>query len=397
VATRDKGAERRTRRLFYACCEDLTQEAAWTVHIREVVNNWEKLGVPVTLFAPRIRPFSVPPVCDVVYVPTIDVRIVREYLYLVILPLYILLFGLRRRPDALYCREMNLMAPVVCVTRLLGIPVIMEINGFLLGNLRMVGASGLRLSIFRFFQMINLRLADSIVFAGKDYLDLFGREYDIEKEKARYVPNGVDTDLFSPGNRQEAARLIGLDPARRYVTFVGTFHPHSLTPLIIRAAERIIGRHDDIDFLMVGEGHDLALCRAMAREMGISDRVIFRGTQKNRDVPNYLRSSALLINLIEGSEDCGSMKLLEYMSSGGAVVVNKGSAFGISLTHRKDCCIIKETVPEALAEAIETLIGDDGTRQKMGMNARRLIIDHFSWKKTAEKLISVIDEAGNRH
>ena len=104
-----------------------------------------------------------------------------------------------------------------------------------------------------------------------------------------------------------------------------------------------------------------------------------------------------MINLIEGSEDCGSMKLLEYMSSGGAVVVNRGSAFGISLTHRKDCCIIKETTPEALAEAIETLIGDDGTRRKMGMNARRLIIDHFSWKKTAEKLISVIDEVGNRH
>ena len=207
-------------------------------------------------------------------------RIVREYLYLVILPLYILLFGLRRRPDALYCREMNLMAPIVCVARLLGIPVIMEINGFLLGDLRMVGASGLRLSIFRFFQMINLGLADSIVFAGKDYLDLFGREYGIEKEKARFVPNGVDTDLFSPGNRQEAARLIGLDPARRYVTFVGTFHPHSLTPLIIGAARRIVGRHDDIDFLMVGEGHDLALCRAMAREMGISGRVIFRGRKK---------------------------------------------------------------------------------------------------------------------
>jgi hypothetical protein len=30
-------------------------------------------------------------------------------------------------------------------------------------------------------------------------------------------------------------------------------------------------------------------------------------------------------------------------------------------------------------------------------DARRLILDHFSWKKTAEKLISVIDEVGDRH
>ena len=52
--------DRRTRHLFYACFEDLTQEAAWTVHIREVVNNWEKLGVRVTLFAPGYGPFRFP-------------------------------------------------------------------------------------------------------------------------------------------------------------------------------------------------------------------------------------------------------------------------------------------------------------------------------------------------
>ncbi len=175
-----------------------------------MVNNWEKLGTGVTLFAPRIWPFSIPPVCDVVYVPTVRVRFVREYLYLMILPIFILLRGLKQRPSAVYCREMGLMAPTIYAARLLGAPVIVEVNGFLPGDLAMIGSSRMKLSIFRLFQRINFKLADRLIFAGKNYLALFRERYDIEEKKIRFVPNGVDTGLFSPGDRKLASR--GTEP-----------------------------------------------------------------------------------------------------------------------------------------------------------------------------------------
>ena len=71
-----KNDDRRMRHLFYACCEDLSLDAAWTVHIREVVNSWERSGIRVTLFAPATGRFTTPPACKVVYVPTVPVRIV---------------------------------------------------------------------------------------------------------------------------------------------------------------------------------------------------------------------------------------------------------------------------------------------------------------------------------
>jgi glycosyltransferase involved in cell wall biosynthesis len=396
VGTRDKKDNRRGRRLFYACNEDLTREGAWTVHIREVVNNWEKLGARVTLFAPRIWPFSVPPVCDVVYVPTVNVRIVREYLYLLMLPLYILLLGLGRRPDAIYCREMSLMAPIVCVGRLFGIPVIMEINGFLLGDLRMIGASRARRAVFRFFQCQNLKVADRLVFVSPSYLKRFREEYRIDEQKVRLVPNGVDTRLFSPGSRTGAIRALGLDTTKRYVTFVGTFYPHSLTPVIVRAAQTVVTRHADVDFIMVGEGYDMAYCKGLAEELGVSGRVHFPGTKRNSDIPMYIRASTVLVDLIADGSVSATMKLLEYLSSGGAVVGNCASAFGIPLTHQKDYYRIGEATPEELSMAVEIVLSNRSLLEQMGRNARKLIIDHFSWKKTAEKLLSVIDEVDNR-
>ncbi len=396
MGTVHKTDDRHPKHLFYVCCEDLTREGAWTVHIREVVNKWEKLGARVTLFAPGIWPFSVPPVCDVVYVPTIDVRIIREYLYLMIVPLYILFFGLKRRPDAVYCREMSLMAPIFAAARLLGVPTLMEINGFILRDLKMIGISRAKRAVFRFFQWMNLRLADSLVFVGGDYLRLFREEYRIDERKVRFVPNGVDTVLFSPGDKADAARKLGLDIKKKYVTFVGTFYPHSLTPVIVRAARIIVANRKDTDFIMVGEGHDLALCKGLARELGIADRILFPGMKKNRDIPAYLRASAVLINLVEGSEDISSMKVLEYMSSGGAVVVNGGSAFGLVLAHRENCYLIKKAEPEALAAAIVALLNDDRLRHEIGENARAFVLSHFSWKLTARRLLSVIDEVPDR-
>jgi glycosyltransferase involved in cell wall biosynthesis len=384
------------RRLFYACFEDLTQEAAWTVHIREVVNNWQALGATVTLFAPRIWPFSVTPDCEIVYVPTINVRIIREYLYLVAVPLYILFFGLRRRPDAVYCREMSLMSPIVCSARLFGAPVIMEINGFILRKRKVSGIARARLVVLRLFQWLNLNVVDFLVFAGKNHLDLFRGEYKIDERKFRFVPNGVDTELFSPGSRTEAAEELGLDARKRYITFVGTFYPHSLTPIIVRSAQKIVMKYPDADFIMVGDGHDLALCKATAGGLGIADRVLFVGMKKNHDIPTYLRASMVLINLVEGSEDISSMKLLEYMSSGGAVVVNSDSAFGVALAHRRNCYLIETAQPGALAGAIETLLNDDTLRREIGENARAFVLSRFSWEITARKLLSIIDEVRAR-
>ena len=40
------------------------------------------------------------------------------------------------------------------------------------------------------------------------------------REKVVYLPNGVNTTLFRPLDKQECKRLIGLDPEKRYILFV---------------------------------------------------------------------------------------------------------------------------------------------------------------------------------
>ena len=393
-----KGETRNGGAVFYACFEDLTQEVAWTVHIRGVVNNWVAMGSAVILFCPSIFPFKFPPNSKVVYVPTVNVRIVGEYLYLLLLPFYILLWGIKERPKALYCREMSLMIFLFLACKIIRVPMIIEVNGFLFDEMKLIGASSFKSMIFRIFQWINFNIAHDLVFVAAGLAEKYKKLYNLETEKMYVVPNGVDTDLFSPGDRDAAIENIiengpfKLNPKSRYITFVGSFYPHSLTPIIVEAARHVAQERDDVVFLMIGDGHDLPLCRKIVDENKLNNRVLFLDVRPHSEIPDYIRISSVLLYITGASPEWrSSFKILEYMSSGGAAISNLELIFGVPLTHNKNYFFIEEPTPKLLSNAIIELIDNDKLRKVIGQGARELIVENFSWRKTAERLLYVID------
>jgi len=393
-----RGKRKNRGGIFYACYEDLTREVAWTVHIREVVDNWVKMGRSVTLFCPSTFPFRVPPECRVVYVPTFNIRIVGEYLYLLLLPLYVLFYGMKLKPRVLYCREMSLMFFLLVACKVIGAPTIVEINGFLIDDLKIIGTSSLKIRFFRLMQRINFTLAKALVFVSSELKERHVEMYALDVGKTYMVPNGVDTDLFSPGEKGRAieniSRLGGieLDPKRSYVTFVGSFYPHSSTTVIVKASKYIVRKRGDVDFLMIGDGHDLNLCRKIVEENRLSERVLFLGVRPHSEIPDFLRASSALIFVTTDPKRWGnSMKTLEYMSSGGAVIRNYRTLFDVPLTHGEDFFFIEDVSPKKLAGAIITLIDDHKLRERIGGGARRVIVENFNWRRTATRLLEIID------
>ena len=66
--------------------------------------------------------------------------------------------------------------------------------------------------------------------------------------------------------------------------------------MAIRAIKRVLQKHQDIRWYFIGEGKDLAACRALARQDNINDAVLFLGLQMNpygfmRDCDLYVQPS----------------------------------------------------------------------------------------------------------
>jgi len=186
----------------------------------------------------------------------------------------------------------------------------------------------------------------------------------IDPNKLRVIRNGLDLARFEPRSdvaviRQElglgysevglvsVANLIAYKGHRELLTAIGL-----VANLPIRAF--LIGRDDGIQL-------ELAL---LASELGIADRVHFLGSRT--DVPRLL--PALDIFVLASHEEGSSNALLEAMASGLSVIATDVGGNRESLAEGEFGILVPAKDPEALADAIKTVLSTSET--KAGLNSR---------------------------
>ena len=136
------------------------------------------------------------------------------------------------------------------------------------------------------------------------------------------VPNGVDTDRFTPGPADPRLRArLGLDGAF-VVGWAGSFRSfHGLDTLLEAAA--IAGRDiDDLHLLLVGDGLARPRSRPALAELGV--RAVFTGTVPFTDIPDYMRAMDVATVLADPAQPFhySPVKLREYQACGRAVVAS---------------------------------------------------------------------------
>src|SRR5699024_7399423 len=87
----------------------------------------------------------------------------------------------------------------------------------------------------------------------------------VAEEKITLVPNGVDTSRFTPIPRDEnLAEELGVH-GRTVIGYVGTVVDYEGLDLLLTAARELRRTRDDFHVLIVGDGAQLEMLRAVAR------------------------------------------------------------------------------------------------------------------------------------
>lgn len=113
-------------------------------------------------------------------------------------------------------------------------------------------------------------------------------------DRVHVMPNIVRPNFLGYTlERDECVRILGLDPARRYVTYLGHFMPSKGVEELVAAYDGICRRHADVDLLLawsgVGEGRGI---ERLIAEKGMCHRVKVLGALDPRVV---LRASHLAV------------------------------------------------------------------------------------------------------
>ncbi len=209
------------------------------------------------------------------------------------------------------------------------------------------------------------------------------RALGVPRQKISVAPCGVDLDLFTPTGPREARS------ARYRVASIGRMVPRKGVELVVRAIAQLVdaGR-DDVELLIVGgqpddSGHDPEADRiaALARELGIADRVVFRGQVPQAELPTVLRSVDAVV-CAPWYEPFGIVPL-EAMACGVPVVAASVGGLIDTVVHGKTGLHVPPRDPGAIAEALEQLFEDPERARAFGRAGRQRARARYSWDRIA--------------
>jgi len=338
-------------------------------------------------------------------ISTVKVRIVEWVLFYVISSLRVLFRGWIRSPDVLYVREMTYNVLPQIVSKFLRRPVVVEVNGLLLEEMRMIGAGRIELGLIRFFQRLSFRFSDRFVAVAQMVKDGILREYRILSEQVSVVSNGTDPDHFRPMDPVQCRKRLGLDLETPIVGFVGSCYPYHDIDSLIEAAPLILEQCGEVKFAIVGDGYMRKIWMQQASENHVARHFLFTGAVPYAEVPHYMNAFTVPVALFKSiatsanEKECpreitGSpIKLFEYMACGKAVIGTDVRGLRDVLQRHRAGIVISPQNPERVAEAIIKLIEHKSLREEMGRNGRLTVEQEYTWARTAQRVAQVCSEA----
>jgi glycosyltransferase involved in cell wall biosynthesis len=195
--------------------------------------------------------------------------------------------------------------------------------------------------------------------------------------------NGMDLSKIYQGSNPLAERYRG----KRVVLGVGNLTRAKGFDLLIEATAQLAGRYPDLQTVIVGGGRELPRLQALVRQFDVGDRVEICGFRAPLETMAYMDACEIfcLPSWLEGF----GIVYLEAMAHGKPVIGVQGQGVERIVREHQTGLLVPPRDADAVARAIETLLGEPQRAQQMGHRGRQLVLQEFSWEKHAERLLTL--------
>ncbi len=258
-------------------------------------------------------------------------------------------------------------------------------------------------AVSSFCERTALESADAVIAVSgamrQDILDCYPA---IDPARVVVVHNGVDTEEFTPDPATDALPQLGIDPERPYVTFVGRITRQKGIDLLLSAAERfdpstqLLLLPSAPDTPEVGEEMRAGASALAEQRHGVLwlEQVLPRP-----QLIQVLSHSALA--LCPSVYEPFGLVNVEAMACGTAVVATDvGGIPEIVVDGETGVLVHMEVGPDgqaadpegfvaALAEAVNRLVADPVTAERMGALGRKRAVAEFSWPAIAKRTVEL--------
>jgi glycosyltransferase involved in cell wall biosynthesis len=244
-----------------------------------------------------------------------------------------------------------------------------------------------KLRLYNRIERLVLRRADMVVAVAESMKALLTRS-GIAARKIRVVHNAIDlSEATSQISRNEIRQRHGLTPAHKVIGVIGRLSPEKGQMVFLRAMEKTVRSIPGVKAFIVGDGPDRAVLEAFCREKGLNEHVLFLGYQER--IADFYQVMDLLVlpSLSEGLPNT----VLEAMTFGVAVLAT--TVGGVpEIVQNGNGMMVPPNDPEALAERMVELLGQDALRHAIGLKGKNSLYPRFAPHNRVRQITGLYEE-----
>ena len=220
--------------------------------------------------------------------------------------------------------------------------------------------------------------------------------YSADPQKVYVVSPGVDLEMFTPGNKKSARKLLGVREDAILLSFVGRIQPHKGPDTLIRAAAEMIkiepNLRSRLEIAIVGGASgsttEPSKLRELAAWLGINDMIRFVEPTDRSHLPEWYRASDIVV--VPSHSESFGLVALEAQACGTPVVATAVGGLRTAIRDGISGLLVDGHDPKSWASVLYRLAIEEDRRIELGRGALEHA-SHFGWQATAEKMLAVYD------
>jgi glycosyltransferase involved in cell wall biosynthesis len=192
------------------------------------------------------------------------------------------------------------------------------------------------------------------------------------------VENGVDLETWH-------AISASVSTANRFV-FIGRLVDWKALPIVFEAMTRVPGATLEV----IGDGGMRQPWQLEAERVGLGSRVQFRGWQSQQECAQALANATALV--LPSLYECGGAVVLEAMAMARPVIATAWGGPADYLDVETGFLVppaSRESMIAGFADAMQRFIDNPELAARMGADARKKLLAHFTWQMKIDRMIEI--------
>jgi glycosyltransferase involved in cell wall biosynthesis len=203
------------------------------------------------------------------------------------------------------------------------------------------------------------------------------------------IRNGIDLEKKPiQTDRWLTRKELGIDVATCLIGTVGRLTPVKGLSYLLQSVSILLRQRANVRLLIVGDGVIRKDLETQARDLGISENVVFLGHREDTDELLQALDIFVLPSLSEGIP----MALLEAMAASRAVVASRVGGIPEIVEDGVEGFLVEPMDVTQLAENCGRLIESPEIAMKMGEQARKRVMQEFSAAAMADRVAALYKE-----